>query len=353
MNILYGVCGEGMGHAMRSAVVASHLVDIGHNLRFVSSNNAHRYLSKRWPGKVSYALGLYSVLAANRVQTEATLLTNVVVQTLGSLMHVATFLTINALERQPNVVISDFEPWTANYAYLMGIPLIAVDNIHFMNRCTHPIGVVSPDREAAAIAFPVVNRKVLGARRYLVTTFVGAPVSSPRTTLHYPILRPSILAARPSIGSHVCAYFNNKADHARIAGVLHQVPATTFHLYGSQRVGVDGNVDYRSFTEDEFIRDVADSSAVIGGAGFTFMTEAIHLGKPMLAVPFSGSFEQILNSNYLSLMGYGERAYTLDATTVSGFIGRSNGYRQNLSKFRHDGNVGLLRAVDEALSEVA
>ena len=353
MKVLYGVCGEGMGHAMRSAVVASHLEGLGHDVRFVSSGSAQRYLAARWPGKVTYALGLRTVLAGNKIQPALTLLSNVAKQTLSPLTHGATFLALSVREK-PDVVISDFDPWTANYASLRGIPLVAVDNVHFMNRCAHPREVVTPDRTAAAIMFPTVNRMVPNARRYLVTTFVGAPVNARDTTLHCPILRPSILSASTSLGEHVCVYFNEHADHNAIAGVLQHVDAP-FRVYGAPGVSRDvtlGNVTHRPFSEHAFIEDLATSNAVIGGAGFTAMTEAIYLGKPMLAVPFAGQFEQILNANYLSLIGYGERARSFDVPTVSTFLGRAPIYRTRLASFQHDRNVGLLDAVEAAIGRV-
>ncbi len=353
MLVLYGVCGEGMGHAMRSAVVAEHLMSRGHDVRFVSSGSAARYLSSRWPRRVTSALGLRTVMISNKILPMTTLLTNIAAQTLGPLAHGATFLSLGmALEQRPGAVISDFDPWTARYARSRGIPLVALDNVHFMNRCTHPQEVVSPDRTAAAIMYPTVARMVPDARSYLVTTFAGAPVSGPRTTLHLPILRPEILRSTPTLGSHVCAYFNENSDHASISGVLQDV-GVPVRVYGMRAVAQDemhGNVLFRPFSQDGFIRDLASSTAVIGGAGFTLMTEAIYLGKPMLAVPFGGQFEQILNANYLTRLGYGERAYSLDRQTVVGFLARAPAYRQNLAGFRHDGNRELFQAVERAIA---
>jgi uncharacterized protein (TIGR00661 family) len=185
-----------------------------------------------------------------------------------------------------------------------------------------------------------------------VTTFVNAQVCKDGTTLHFPILRPSILSAMPVLGDHVCVYFNEGADHDAIAYTLQQVPAR-FVIYGAPRVTQDtttNNVTHRPFSETGFIRDLATSKAVIGGAGFTFMTEAIYLNKPMLAVPFEGYFEQILNANYLELMGYGERGRVFDAVGVMGFLGRVEKYRKNLTAFRHDGNRELFQAVEAAIA---
>ena len=46
MRILYGVVGEGMGHAMRSGVILDHLTK-NHDVQVVASGRAHDYLAKR------------------------------------------------------------------------------------------------------------------------------------------------------------------------------------------------------------------------------------------------------------------------------------------------------------------
>jgi uncharacterized protein (TIGR00661 family) len=349
MKILYGVCGEGMGHAIRSAVVAEHLVSIGHDVRFVSNGGAQKYLEKCWPGRVTYAMGLGTVMRGNVVQPALTLLSNVAKQTVAPAMHAASFLS---LQGTPDVVISDFDSWTAKYATLRGIPLVAIDNVHFMNRFTHPGDVVVPDRQAAALMYPIVNSMVPKARQYLVTSFVGAVTARDRTTLHLPILRPRILAATPSNRKHVVVYFNDNSDHGSIARVLQGIPDQQFRMYGNKYVTADttvGNVTWRPFSEDNFIRDLAGASAVIGGAGFTLMTESIFLGKPMLATPFGGQFEQILNANYLERTGYGARSRSLSVDEVNSFLGNLTSYRNNLRSFRHDGNTELLSAVEDAI----
>ena len=46
MKILYGVVGEGMGHATRSKVVLSYLQSRGHQLKVVVSGRAYKFLQK-------------------------------------------------------------------------------------------------------------------------------------------------------------------------------------------------------------------------------------------------------------------------------------------------------------------
>ena len=47
VKILYGVVGEGMGHATRSRVVIEHLATKGHEVKIVVSGRAHRFLTER------------------------------------------------------------------------------------------------------------------------------------------------------------------------------------------------------------------------------------------------------------------------------------------------------------------
>ena len=49
MRILYGAVGEGLGHATRSRVVASHLLDRGQEVKMVASGRALPYLKEHLP----------------------------------------------------------------------------------------------------------------------------------------------------------------------------------------------------------------------------------------------------------------------------------------------------------------
>jgi uncharacterized protein (TIGR00661 family) len=353
MNILYGVCGDGMGHAMRSAVLARHLEEAGHDVTFVSHDGAAQYLSRRTRLHVIHVVGMHSKITHNAVSPIGTILMNAMRLSTGATANMVA--SIEMMTRLPDVVITDFEPASANYAMLMSKPLLAVDNVHFLNHCKHPPALLASDYSAAALMYQICENLIPAARRYLITTFAAAPVTRPTTSLHLPILRNEILAAKQSVATseHVVAYFNDKADHAMLAKVFRQV-GVPIHLYGSRgRRHQEGNVTFCRFSDEEFIEDVASCRAVIGGSGFTFMTEAIFLGKPMLALPYEMQFEQILNANYLAALGYGERCRKLTSESVRAFLGQVPRYAEKLREFRHDGNRGLFASVDQALLAVA
>ena len=72
MKVLYGVVGEGMGHAMRSRVVLEHLLAQGHEVEIMASSRAVDFLAKRFEG-VHRIHGLHMIYEENRVRRGATL----------------------------------------------------------------------------------------------------------------------------------------------------------------------------------------------------------------------------------------------------------------------------------------
>jgi hypothetical protein len=57
------------------------------------------------------------------------------------------------------------------------------------------------------------------------------------------------------------------------------------------------------------VDDLAAARAVVCTAGFTLLSEALYLGKPVLALPNRGFFEQALNALYLRRSGRGHARF--------------------------------------------
>ena len=100
---------------------------------------------------------------------------------------------------------------------------------------------------------------------------------------------------------------------------------------------------YKEFNEDEFYEDLASSKAVICNGGFTFISEAIHLKKPIYSVPAIGNFEQTLNGFYVQKLGYGEYHENLSAKKVENFLNRLPKYQKRLARVKKTNNDGIVR----------
>jgi len=354
MRILYGVVGEGMGHAVRSGVVIDHLVK-QHEVQVVVSGRAHDYLAQRVGPRlqVDRIWGLTIVYEDNTVRNFRTAFRNLgQALTGGWPQNIATYFKIVS-EFEPQVVISDFESWSYLYAANHEIPVISVDNIQAINRCLHPDMVLEGHQLDFQLAKQVVKWKLPGCFRYLVTAFFTAIPRKDRTVMVPSILRPEILAAQSEDGDHLLVYQTSESFE-ELPDIL-KATGRECRIYGYKRglkeELVDGNLRFRPFDERTFIDDLRTARAVVSGGGYTVMSEAVYLRKPMLSVPVKRQFEQIMNGRYLQFEGYGEYTDALTTPGIQAFLERVPDYRRNLDGYRQDGNEETFAALAQALAE--
>src|SRR5262245_14978681 len=143
MKILYGVVGEGMGHAMRSRVVLDALAE-HHDIQVVVSGRAYDYLKARASENLSVRKiwGYTLVYEDNEVQKFRTLLENARGALSGWPENVRAYFEL-AEKFQPDVVISDFESWSYLFAKRHDLPVISVDNIQMIHRCAHAPEIIA------------------------------------------------------------------------------------------------------------------------------------------------------------------------------------------------------------------
>ncbi len=356
MRILYGVVGEGMGHAIRSRVILDELVK-KHDVQVVVSGRAHDYLAKRAGEhlKVKKIWGFTIVTEDNEVRNFRTLLQNVKGAVRGGWPQNARAYFDLAEQFRPDVVISDFESWSYLYALNRRLPVVSIDNMQIINRCRHDPAIIRDHEAAFQIAKGIIKAKVPGAYHYLISTFFYPPVRKPRTSLHPPILLPEILAARPEPGEHLLVY-QTYTTNKELPELLRKT-GLECRIYGVRRElredVCDGKLIYRPFSEQGFIDDLRTARGVVASAGFTLMGESVYLHRPMLAEPVAKQFEQILNAKYLEAEGYGVYADEIAATRLGEFLERIPDCEKNLARYRQHGNEDLLTKLDEVLGRIA
>lgn len=353
MKILYGVTGEGMGHAMRSRVVVDHLLEEGHHVEIMTSSRAVEYLGKRF-ADVHPIHGFHIIYEENRVRRGKTLWSNVLSGVAAIPTQIKSYFDL--IERfAPQVVISDFESWSYLYAKAHGVPVISIDNQQLINRCTHAPELLEGERANFELTRAFVKTKLPLCNHYLVTTFFYPPVRKEHTTLVPPILRPEMLRAPSTRGDHLLVYQTAEGYE----GLVEALRRTGFEcrIYGMRR-GItteqtEGKLRYMPFSEETFVHDLASCRAVIAGGGFTLMGESVYLHKPMLAVPVAGQFEQVINARYLQAEGYGRCASEINDATVRDFVSAIDSCEQQLARYKQDGNQRLFKELDALLDRAA
>jgi uncharacterized protein (TIGR00661 family) len=353
MRIIYGVVGEGMGHATRSRVVLEHLLSRGHEIRVVVSGRAHRFLVERFQGWAGIAFeeihGLHLAYEGSKLDLEASLLENLRDAPRGLRKNLEVYGRV-ADGFAADAVVSDFESWAYLYGLVRQIPVVSIDNMQALNRCAHDEFVTHDEGLDFLLAKTAVKIKLPGAFHYLISSFFYPPVRKPRTTLVPPILRPEILRARREPGRHILVYQTSAANQPLLP-LLHRLPQE-FRVYGLGQNGQEGNVTLCAFDEHRFIDDLRTAAAVIAGGGFSLMCEAVHLHVPMLSCPIEGQYEQELNARYLEELGYGRFTKNLGEHIIGEFLSEVDGMRDKLQGYAPTDNTVIRGCLDELLEDI-
>lgn len=355
VRILYGVVGEGMGHATRSRVVIERLAGLGHTIKVVVSGRAHGFLVERLKAfpEVTFEQieGLSLTYLGNAVDRSASIYNNLKHAPVAVARNIEVYRQVAEAGFRPDLVVSDFESWAALYARRHRIPVISIDNMQIINRCRHKRSLLAGAGFDYRLTRLAVKAKIPGAAHYLVTTFFTPEVRKKYTTLVPPVLRPEILAAEREPGEHVLVYQTQTTQH-QLVPTLKKL-GYRFRVYGLGREGVDGNVTYCAFSETRFVDDLRTARAVIAGGGFSLMSEAVSLRVPMLSSPVLGQFEQELNARYLAELGLGGFAPELDQDSIQSFLDQVDSCAARLEgRPRYDNSL-LFSALDELLARVA
>ncbi len=354
MRIIYGVVGEGMGHATRSRVILENLLDKGHDIVVVVSGRAHGFLTTKLAGRKNIRVeeihGLHLKFDGNDLALIDSMLSNMKSAPEGLVKNLQVFADL-VRGFDADVVVSDFESFAWLYARLHQLPLVSIDNMQVLNRCSHDAFVNDSASFAFRLAKLAVKSKLPGAYHYLVSSFFFPPVRKPRTTLVPPILRPEILAAKREPGEHVLVYTTAAANADVLLSTLHKLPYS-FLAYGTGRTGVSGNVDCRAFSEAGFVDDLRTARCVVAGGGYSLMGEAVHLHVPMLSIPVQGQYEQELNARYLELLGYGRFADVAEADGITAFVNDADTMQHALEKYVPRTNDILFDCLDELLHDI-
>ena len=361
MRVLYGVVGEGMGHATRSKVVCEHLLERGHEVKIVVSGRAHAFLAKTFPDVVEIK-GLTIRYVDNRMDRDGTLARNLVAAPSIISDNVSAYYD-RVVGYEPDVVFTDFDTFAFLFAKRHGLPVISIDNQQIISRCKLDPAAKKGVKVDYQMTKAFVRAKLPGCDHYVITTFFEPPIRKKfrgTTTLVPPILRRPILDAkkRARSGDHVLVYQTSASD-TQLLPALGEIADQRFVVYGIKRHDQKSkahakaaNCVVKDFSEEGFVEDLATCRAVVCNGGLSLIGEALYLGKPIFSVPVRNQFEQVLNARYLEELGYGLAADAIDPQLLRLFLREHQKYAARVAKHKQSGNDVLFDVVDSLVKKI-
>ena len=335
--IFYCVCGEGIGHAIRSSVIIERIKD-KYDIYIFSSDRAYEYLNEKYDNV--YKIGGFNTVYINNKVNNTKTLINALKRNPINIKEGYEELYKKARKLSPDVIVTDFEIYATMVSKLLSIPLISLDNIHMITQAA--IDYPPKHKGEMLKAKGVIKSYVIKPKVHILTSFFYPKIRPKKKAVLYPpVIREDILKLQPKDGNHIIVYQTSK-ESVELVKQLKSLNGEEFIVYGFNKDEKDENLTYKSFNEDEFYNDLASAKAVICNGGFTFISEAICLKKPIYSVPAIGNFEQTLNGFYVQKLGYGEYHEQMNPQKIEKFLKRLPKYQENLFKVKKTNNDGIV-----------
>lgn len=344
-KILYSIMGEGRGHSTRSVALLQKL-EKKHKIKIiVAGKNAYDYVKGYYPDVIQFQ-GVNLAYKKNKVDKLNTA-KRYIKEFLGKYPQSLKIIFSTIKEFKPDIVITDFEGTAAYVAKTLGYKVICICNNHSMTKLDFKVPKkYLLDYMEATFIIKAIYPKV---DYHLITTFFYPPVKEDNVYLFPPILRDKILKLKPYNSGYILVY-QTSGSNDNLIKELKKVKQK-FIVYGFNIDKKEDNLTFRSFDEDRFIKDLEGCRACIANGGYSFISEALSIHKPIMSIPIKGQFEQILNALFIKKLGYGEMHDDANAIKIKNFIKKLKRYELNLKKFKKEDNSRILAKIEEIIAK--
>lgn len=339
-RIVYGVQSDGSGHLNRARTLAKAMPN--HEFVFVGGRMVAELREEGY--HVETVPDLPTFYKNNKVDNWRTFWHGVKVlhDRATSVKRVAELLK----EFDPNIILTDYEYFTAAAARKTGRIWASLDNQHMISHCEYKI---PPGHFMNKIATTKLIEKLFGnPDRILIISFVNLPPKGKHEIEEFkPIIRQQVMEHRPSTGEHVLIYQTSPTFY-RLFSILEGMESL-FKIYGFGKLSSRKNLVFQKRSAVAFTRDLASCRYVIVNGGHNVICEALYLGKPILCFPIQNHFEQFLNSYFVDCLGYG--AYSLNQNpsrnVFESFEACLNEFANRISRDSFFGNDKLIKRLEQ------
>ena len=299
MKIFYGVQGTGNGHITRARVMAKELYEAGIEVKFQFTG---RPADKYFDMDIFNDYQIRSGLTFNTNKGQVSYLKTALDAKPRTLLNDIKTLDLSGYDQ----VISDFEPVTAWAARQQKKHVLGIGHQYAFN---HKIPRKGSD--------PVANQVM----KYFAPADTGVG-------LHWhhfgqPILPPIIEtpeAPQNIIKNKIVVYLPFE-DQKEVIALLAPYTEYDFYLYSPEVTpSAFSHIICNPLSRDQFQKDVYDCAGIISNAGFELASEALQLGKKILAKPLHAQMEQISNAAALKELGYGLTMNNLETPVIEQFL---------------------------------
>lgn len=363
-KIIYAVQGEGRGHATRSIEIITHLESKKYDVHVFTGGDALSFFEGKSIQVTKITCFRYHYSKKGNLSLFQTAIHNFG-KGAGLLLGMGNrFQSIKKKVAQinPQLIVSDFEPYTCRIANLFKIPLVSINHQHFFTECNLPRQSFFP-KVISILIFQLFTRLLTGKpHKIIASSFYHFPQKlSSSALLIGPILNSQLKLLPTTSGSHITVYLKNPEYGFRLFSLFAQMRQVSFEVFSNFKSYLPSllpaeNIRYFNIHRESFIHSLATCRALISTAGNQVMGEAIYLRKPILAFPEPDVLEQELNAEALKLSQCGEcySLHEINLTVLRQFIQRLPQLvlkqTWNVISEKYDGTERAVMGIEKVLS---
>jgi len=333
MKFLFIVQGEGRGHMTQAIALAELLQKQGHEISAVAIGKSER---RKIPDFVFEKIKapIYLFESPNFItdkEGKSILLGKTIGYNLGRLPIFKKSLDqLHALFKQhkPDILINFYDILGGLYKFLYR-PEAELWVIGHQYLIAHPDFPFAKSIGLEKLLFQA-NTKItsLGATMHLALSFRPLPPSKdPKLRILPPLLRPQLRELKPSPGDFILTYMVNPGYGEEVKAFAEKNPTLKIEAFWDNKAHPDTfqvlpNVVFHPVNDQLFLEKMAACRGLVSTAGFESIAEAMYLGKPVMAVPVQGQYEQACNALDAQISGAGIQKEKFDYTAFINYLNR-------------------------------
>ena len=336
-KILLGVCDIGNGHISRQKCIIRELLKCNVELILAVTENAVAKFDHEFPEIKKLLIHIPWVTCDNEgVDFEDTL--NRYRE--GKKDQFESFLEFAVKARKcfdgepPDLVMTDYEPNVAQFAYAMNIPLICLDqHSKFLYLNSEDIDGVAVNEGAARLRFFFPKADY----RFISSFSPICIVEKEAVTVLPPVIRKLTKSKidQSKIVVYFSPYTNDIKQFERVLEMLTERRDYRFVIYSE--LAIRNYEKYPQFIfkkiGDEFINDISDCCCIISSAGHQLISESISINTPVLIYRFS-TYDQKYCAKMVEEYKLGKVIKEFDKKELDDFLNDLELYRENMFEFR-------------------
>lgn len=343
-RILLGVCSIGNGHVNRQRLIINCLINYDVEIVLAVTNNMHAYFKKLFPELIIISInvpwiycnnnGIDFIKTKERYENEGE-------DQFKSFLNFSIEVQKSFGGYNPDLVMTDYEPNVAQFAYATNKPLICLDQ--------HSKFLILPKKTINKYSINIEISRLLyffprAEKRYVSSFFNIESNNKYNIEILPPIvknIKRSLLISINKVLVYFSPYTDESKNYERILGLIKNYKNYEFHIYTKLEFPKYKNYTNLIFKRigDEFDNDLYDCNFIISSAGHQLISEAIYLNIPLYIFPLN-TYDQNYCCYIVNKHELGRKIVNCDKNEFDDFITNIEKYRHNMNEYKQKNWIG-------------